>query len=86
MAVAVFFSYSQQDECLRDKLAAQLSILERQGAIATWHEREILAGAERAKEIDAHLNSADIILLLVSADFLASDSCWDVEVQQAMAR
>ena len=86
MGVEVFFSYSHRDEDLRDELAKHLSILQRRGVIDAWHDRAIEAGAERQSEIEQQLNRADIILLLVSADFLASDYCYDVEVQRAMER
>ena len=86
MGVEVFFSYSHQDEDLRDNLAKHLSILQRRGVIDTWHDRQIEAGTEWAADIEQQLNRADIILLLVSADFLASDYCYDVEVQRAMER
>ncbi|WOB45939.1 toll/interleukin-1 receptor domain-containing protein [Thermoleptolyngbya oregonensis NK1-22] len=84
--VSVFFSYSHKDEDLRDEIATHLSLLKRQGLITAWHDREITAGAEWSGEIDTHLNAAQIILLLVSANFLASDYCYDVEMAQAIAR
>ena len=86
MGAEVFFSYSHRDEALRDELAKHLSILKRQGIIESWHDRGITAGSEWAGEIDAHLNSAQVILLLISADFLASDYCYDIELKQAMER
>lgn len=86
MGIKVFFSYSHRDEALRDELAKHLSILRRQGVIDAWHDRQITAGSEWAGEIDAYLNSAQIILLLISADFLASDYCYDIELKQAMER
>jgi hypothetical protein len=85
-AVKVFFSYSHKDEVLRDDLATHLSLMKRQGIIEAWHDREISAGAEWANAIDDNLNAADIILLLVSANFLASDYCYDIEMQRAMER
>ena len=69
----VFFSYCHADEDLRDQLERQLTILQRQGLIETWHDRRIGAGQDFAGEIDAHLEAADIVLLLVSSDFLNSD-------------
>ena len=63
-----------------------MSILKRNGVISGWHDRKITGGREWQGEIDEHLNSAQIILLLVSPDFLASDYCWDVEVKRAMER
>ena len=84
--IEVFFSYSHKDEQLRDELAKHLSILKRQGIITAWYDREISAGTEWAGEIDAHLNTAQVILLLISADFLASDYCYDIELTRAMER
>ncbi|MBP5974572.1 toll/interleukin-1 receptor domain-containing protein [Brasilonema sp. CT11] len=84
--VKVFFSYSHKDEVLRDELATHLSIMKRQQVIEAWHDREISAGGEWANAIDDNLNAADIILLLVSANFLDSDYCYDIEMQRAMER
>jgi hypothetical protein len=85
-AVEVFFSYSHRDESLRDELAKHLTILERLGIIQSWHDRRILSGDEWDGQINSNLDSAQVILLLVSADFLASNYCWDVEVRRAMER
>lgn len=84
--VEVFFSYAHEDEELRDQLATQLKALEGEGVISAWHDRRIVAGQKWGGEIDARLNSADIILLLVSPDFLASDYCRTVEVRRALER
>ncbi|MCC5665845.1 TIR domain-containing protein [Nostoc sp. CHAB 5784] len=85
-AVKVFFSYAHEDEALRDKLATHLSMMKRQGVIEAWHDREISPGSEWANAIDENLEVADIILLLVSADFLVSDYCYDIEMTRAMER
>lgn len=82
----MFFSYSHADEKLRDELAKHLRILERQGIIEAWHDRQIEAGDCWESEILNHLRAADVILLLVSADFLASNYCWNVEMTQALER
>lgn len=82
----LFFSYSHADEALRDQLEKQLAMLKRQGAIETWHDRRIGAGSDFGSEIDDHVNKDDIILLLVSSDFLASDYCYDREMLRAMER
>lgn len=82
----LFFSYSHKDEVLRDRLEVHLSALKREGAIAPWHDRRITTGDVLGQQIDEHLERADIILLLVSPDFLASDYCHDVEMQLALAR
>lgn len=84
--IEVFYSYAHADEVLRDELDKHLSILKRGGVIQDWHDRRIGAGTEWAGQIDAHLNTAHIILLLISADFLASDYCYDVEMTRAMER
>ncbi|BAY78855.1 TIR protein (plasmid) [Nostoc linckia NIES-25] len=84
--VKVFFSYSHKDEALRDELATHLVMMKRQGIIEAWHDREISAGTEWANAIDDNLEVADIILLLVSANFLASDYCYDKEMTRAMER
>lgn len=85
-SIKIFYSYSHKDEQLRDELAKHLSILRRQGVISEWHDRKIGAGNEWAGEIDHHLNTAHIILLLISSDFLASDYCYDVEMKRAIER
>ncbi|MES2988706.1 MAG: toll/interleukin-1 receptor domain-containing protein [Pseudomonadota bacterium] len=82
----VFFSYSHADEALRDQLEKQLSLLKRQGVIDTWHDRRIGAGQEIDHQISAQIEAADIILLLVSPDFLDSDYCYDREMIRAMER
>ena len=83
---SVFFSYSHADEVLRDQIEKQLSLLKRQGLIDTWHDRRIGAGSDFAKEIDEHVDSDDIILLLVSPDFLDSDYCYEREMGRALER
>jgi len=84
--VKLFYSYSHEDERLRDKLDNHLALLQRQGVITEWHDRQIEAGSDWAGEINAHLDSADIILMLVSDDFIASDYCYSVEMMRALER
>ncbi|MDO9414454.1 MAG: toll/interleukin-1 receptor domain-containing protein [Pseudolabrys sp.] len=83
---SVFFSYSHADEALRDQLEKQLSLLKRQGIIEVWHDRRISAGQDFGQEIDRHVETDDIILLLVSADFIDSDYCYNNEMARAMER
>jgi TIR domain len=85
-AIELFFSYSHRDEDMRDELEKHLSVLRRKGVISGWHDRRILAGEEWRGQIDSHLSAARVILLLVSANFLASDYCWDVEMTTAMQK
>ena len=82
----LFFSYSHADENLRDQLEKHLVALQRQGVISSWHDRRITAGTELADAIDGHLDAADVILLLISPDFIASDYCYDREMKRAMER
>lgn len=82
----IFMSYSHKDESLRDELEIHLSTLKREGLVSTWHDRKILAGNEFDNEIDENLESSDVILLLVSPYFLASDYCYDIEMKRALER
>lgn len=82
----VFFSYSHKDETWRDQLEVHLAMLRREGTIAAWHDRRIDAGEDFNKEISRYLESAGIILLLVSSDFLASEYCYEKEMMRAMER
>ncbi len=84
--VEIFFSYSHKDEPFREQLETHLSMLKRQGLIKPWHDRMITAGDEWKGQIDANLNAADIVLLLVTANFLASDYCYDIEMMRAIER
>lgn len=84
--IDIFLSYSHRDAELRDELEVHLAILKRQGLVRLWHDRRIPPGKDIRHEIDAHLESADVILLLVSPYFLASDYCYDVEMTRAFAR
>jgi TIR domain len=83
---SVFFSYSHADEALRDQLEKQLSLLKRQGIIDVWHDRRIGGGQDFAQQIDEHVETDDIVLLLVSADFLDSEYCYEKEMKRAMER
>jgi len=84
--ISLFFSYSHRDESLRNELETHLSVLKRQGVIQTWHDRRITAGSEIDSSISENLENAQIILLLVSSYFLASDYCYDIEMSRAMAK
>lgn len=83
---SVFFSYTHVDEALRNQLEVHLALLKREGLISAWHDRRIEAGANINSSIDAELEKADIILLLVSANFIASDYCFSIEMTRAMER
>lgn len=81
---ALFFSYSHKDEELRNELEAHLAMLKRQGIISTWHDRRITAGSDLDEAISTELEEAQIILLLISANFLHSNYCFDKEMMRAL--
>jgi hypothetical protein len=83
-AVTLFYSYAHEDEHLREQLETHLSLLRRQGLIVEWHDRKIAPGTDWEQAIDTHLMTAQIILLLISPDFLASDYCYGRELHQAL--
>jgi TIR domain-containing protein len=82
----VFLSYSHKDEGFRDQLETHLAMLKRQGFVEIWHDRRIVAGERIDEAISANLETADIVLLLVSPDFLASDYCYERETMRAIER
>jgi hypothetical protein len=82
----VFISYAHADEALKDELVVHLATLKRQGKIRAWQDRDIEAGTEWDQEIKAALEAAEIILLLITPRFLASDYCFDLEMQRAVDR
>ena len=67
-------------------LQKHLAALKHQGLIETWHDRRIRAGDEFDNVIDRQLNEAQVILLLVSADFIASRYCYEIEMARALER
>lgn len=86
MTWRVFYSYSHKDAELRERLGTYLAPLRQQQKITDWHDRQIQPGANWETEITSQLDSAELILLLVSADFLASEYCFGVEMERALAR
>lgn len=85
-SVSVFFSYSHVDEPLRDALDVHMAPLRRGRLISSWHDRKIGAGTEWDAAINAQMQAADIIVLLLSPDFFNSDYCHDTEIPMALAR
>jgi len=84
--ISLFYSYAHADTELRDELDKHLSSLRRGGFITQWYDRCISAGTDRAEQTNQHLNTADIILLLISSDFLDSDYCYSREMSHALER
>lgn len=84
--INVFISYAHKDESFLRQLETHLALLRRQGLITTWHDRQILPGIDQSSEIDIHLEQSALILLLISADFIASDYAYEIEMKRALER
>lgn len=82
----IFFSYSHKDEVLRNELEAHLALLKHEGLVDTWHDRRIVAGDQFDDAIFGQLEAADVVLLLVSSDFINSSYCYSREMTRAMER
>jgi hypothetical protein len=87
LEVEVFISYSHKDSIYRQELVKHLQGLVWEKVLkSAWHDQEILAGDEWEKEVEEHLRTAQVIILLVSPDFIASKYCREKELELAMAR
>ncbi len=86
LSIEVFFSYAHKDKEYREELAEHLEPLKDEGVISVWHDREILPGQEWTNEISDHLESARIVLFLVSSSFVASRYCREIEMARALKR
>lgn len=84
--ISIFFSYAHEDEGFRDQLEIHLSMLKRSGLVSAWHDRRIIAGRPLHSAIDEQIEKADVILLLLSPNFLASDYCYEREAARALER
>ena len=84
--ISIFYCYARKDKRLRDTLADHLSNLKWQGLITEWYDYDISPGQEWEDEIAAHLDTADIILLLITRNFMASYYCHEVEMKRAIER
>lgn len=82
----VFISYSHLDEHALERFSKHLAMLKREGSISEWFDQKILAGGDIDSEISGHLEECDLFIPLVSADFLASNYCYDREMTWAMER
>src|SRR5258708_2677333 len=85
-SIEIFCCYARKDQPLLQELKVHLFPLQRQGIITLWNDTDISPGANWEEEIEKHLNTAQIILLLVSPDFIASEYCYSKELQRAMKR
>ena len=85
-ALSLFISYSHADEGVKTELIKHLEPLKKLSLIETWHDRKLKPGDEWEKVISKELEKADIILLLVSIDFINSKYCYDIELDKALER
>jgi hypothetical protein len=86
VVVTVFLCYAREDRHMVRRLKEHLSWQERRGVITLCDDGDIGAGVERESEINKRLEEAQVILLLISASFLASDYCWRVGIRDAIKR
>ena len=86
VALKIFFCYAHEDKKMLNELKKHLISFQKVGIVEMWHDADISAGVEWEPEIAKHLNSAHIILLLISADFIASDYCYGTELKRAIER
>jgi len=84
--IKLFYCYAHEDKPIRDELEKHLSWLRRRYQLINWHDREIMPGEEWEQAIDMHLNTANLILLLISSDFMNSDYCYGKEMRRALER
>ena len=80
----IFISYAHEDQELLKALEVHLSPLERQHFVSTWYDHDISRGSAWRSQINLHLDYAQIILLLISPDFLSSDYSYSLEMKRAM--
>jgi hypothetical protein len=82
----VFLMFDENDAEAKEKLDSHLSVLKRSDLIDTWDEEHLLAGTERQAEIDRQLSEADLIILLVTPNFFASDEIYEKQLKKALER
>src|SRR3954464_7877468 len=82
----IFCAYASQDRAYFEQLEKALAVPIRQQRLALWHHGEITPGTEFDHEIEKQFYQADIILLLISPTFMASDYCSTREMQWALTR
>ncbi|PZN77080.1 MAG: hypothetical protein DM484_15395, partial [Candidatus Methylumidiphilus alinenensis] len=82
----VFISYSHKDEAWKERLHTQLNVLEQQNQLSIWEDRQIAAGDDWYPAIEKAINSANVAILLISAEFLSSKFITGEEVPRLLAR
>jgi len=88
ITIKIFYAYAhtKKDIPLRNELEKHLATLRRQNVITGWSDQNITAGSEWKREVNINLKAADIILLLVSPDFMDSDYCYSLELKEALEK
>ena len=84
--IKLFISYSHKDEFYKNEFETHIKLLQRRGLITLWNDRKIIAGEDWKAEINNNLEEADIIVLMISADFINSDYCYDIEMTKAIQK
>ena len=84
--IRLFLSYAHEDEDLCEQLEEHLYALKRDGLVDMWEDRHLQAGDAWRRQIIEQLDRSHIILLLVSAKFIRSDFCYEIEMERALAR
>lgn len=85
-SINVFIAYSRKDKEFKDRIYKHLSVLERNKMIKNWYDGLISPGQEWDKKVSEALKKSKIVLLLISANFIASDYCFDRELKKALKR
>lgn len=81
-----FISYTHADSALKEQLVRHLVPLRREGLIELWHDAMLRPGEHLDPAVQAALAASDVVILLVSADFIASEYCYEQEMLRAFAR
>jgi hypothetical protein len=86
MTAKISISYSHADDALLARLHKHLAQLQREGSLTSWYDREIHAGSRLDEDIDQELKNADVFIACASPDYIASNYCYDRELESALAR
>ncbi len=84
--IRLVYIYAPEDRPLLEDLEKHLAPLQRQGLLTTWHAGKLLPGSDRQRERERRLEQAQIVLLLISPDLLATDDCYDATMQRTLER
>jgi hypothetical protein len=84
--IKLFISYSHADENHKIRLEKHLKAISRTLPLVAWSDRSLFSGEAVDEQIFQQLDTADIVLLLVSPDFINSDYCFTKEMERALQR